>query len=88
MEHVSFYTLKDWQYLSSRRAYMSRSQVRINKTFQRNNVNIVLPTTFNICFGCSKEPYRLDRYFEYPQHMICLRNKKLVLLRTLGQRKL
>ena len=24
--------------------------------FQRKNVNIFLPISFNICFGCSKEP--------------------------------
>ena len=35
--------------------------------FGRISVKIFLPITFNICFGCSKEP---------PQHMFWLRNKK------------
>ena len=39
--------------------------------FQRKIVNFFLPMNFNICFGCSKEP------FEYPQHMFWLRNKKI-----------
>ena len=29
-----------------------------------------------MCFGCSKEPSHRDGSFEYPQHMIWLRNKK------------
>ena len=29
-----------------------------------------------MCFGCSKEPSHGDGSFEYPQHMIWLRNKK------------
>ena len=29
-----------------------------------------------MCFGCSKEPSHRDGYFEYPQHMFWLRNKK------------
>ena len=28
-----------------------------------------------ICFGCSKGPLCRDNSFEYPQHMLCLRNK-------------
>ena len=31
--------------------------------------NFVLPIRFNICFGCSKEPFHRDGSFEYPQHM-------------------
>ena len=31
-------------------------QVKISKNFQRKNVNIFLPISFHICFGCSKEP--------------------------------
>ena len=31
------------------------SQVKIIKNFQRKNVNIFLPISFNICFGFSKE---------------------------------
>ena len=26
------------------------------KKFQRKNVNIFLPISYNICFGCLKEP--------------------------------
>ena len=46
-------------------------------------VDIFLPISFNICFGCSKEPSHGDGSFEYPQHMFWLRNKKnSFLLRT------
>ena len=44
---------------------------------QRKNVSICVPVSFNICFGCSKEPSHLDGSFEYPQHMFWLRNKKI-----------
>ena len=40
-------------------------------------VNIFLPISFNICFGCSKEPSQCDGSFEYPQHMFWLRKRKL-----------
>ena len=55
-------------------------QVKINKNFQRKIVNIFLPITFSICFGCSKEPSHWDGSFEYPQHMFWLRNKKIIFL--------
>ena len=29
-------------------------------------------------FGCSKEPPHRDVFFEYPQHMFWLRNKKTI----------
>ena len=29
-----------------------------------------------MCFGCSKEPFHRGGSFEYPQHMVWLRNKK------------
>ena len=32
------------------------SWVKINKTFEHKIVNIFLPISFKICFGCSKEP--------------------------------
>ena len=41
-------------------------------------VNIFLPISFNISFGCSKEPSR-DGSFEYPQHKFWLRNKNIFL---------
>ena len=37
---------------------------------------IFLPSNLNICFGCSKEPSHWDGSFEYPQHMVWLRNNK------------
>ena len=40
-------------------------------------MDISLPIGFNICFGCSKEPSHLDGSFEYPQHILSLRNKKI-----------
>ena len=30
-----------------------------------------------MCFVCSKEPSHRDGSFEYPQHMLLLRNKKI-----------
>ena len=33
----------------------SRSKVKVDKIFERKIVNIFLPMSFNICFGCSKE---------------------------------
>ena len=51
--------------------------VLINKIFERKNVNIFLPISFNICFGCLKEPSYWDGSFVYPQHMFWLRNKKI-----------
>ena len=32
------------------------AKVQINKIFEGKIVNIFLPISFNICFGCSKEP--------------------------------
>ena len=37
-------------------------------------MNIFLPISFNMCFGCTKERYGS---LEYPQHMFWLRNKKI-----------
>ena len=39
-------------------------------------VIIFLSISFNMCFGCSKEPSQQDSSFEYPQHMFWLRSKK------------
>ena len=47
--------------------------------FERIIVNIFLPISFNMCFGCSKEPSQLDGSFKHPQHMFRLRNKKKML---------
>ena len=51
--------------------------------FERNIVNIFLPISFNIGFGCSKEPSYRDGSFEYPEHMFWLRNKKIYILYAL-----
>ena len=56
------------------------TQVWISNLFQHTIVNIFLPIIFSICFGCSKEPSHRDGSFEYPQHMLWLRNKKLIFL--------
>ena len=54
------------------------------QNFECKIINIFLPISFNICFGCSKEPSHWDGSFEYPQHMFWLRNKKIkFLVRTL-----
>ena len=45
--------------------------------FELEIVTIFLPISYNICFGCSKEPSHRDGSFDYPQHMIWLRNKKI-----------
>ena len=47
------------------------------QTFWAKIVNIFLPSSFNICFGCSKEPSHWDGSFEYPQHMFWLKSKKI-----------
>ena len=41
-------------------------------------MNIFLLISFGIYCGCSKELSNWDGSFEYPQHMIWLRNKKIV----------
>ena len=39
-------------------------------------VNIFLAISYNMCFGCSKEPSNWDSSLEYQQHMFWLKNKK------------
>ena len=41
-------------------------------------VNIFLPVSFNISFGCSKEWFHRDGSFKYSQHIFWLRNKKII----------
>ena len=48
--------------------------------FERKIVNIFIPISLSICFGCSKGPSHWDGSFEYPQHMFWLRNKKIIFL--------
>ena len=38
------------------RALLVHTHFYINKIFECKIVNIFLPISFNICFGCSKEP--------------------------------
>ena len=52
-------------------------KVKINNIFKHKTVNIFLPISHKICFGCSQEPSHWDGSFEYPQHMFWLRNKKI-----------
>ena len=40
-------------------------------------VNIFLPISLNICYGCYKDLSHWDGSFEYPQHTFWLRNKKI-----------
>ena len=53
------------------RTYQIKNQynLKINKSFERKIVNIYLSISFNICFGCSREPSHSDGSFEYPQHI-------------------
>ena len=45
------------------------AQVQINKNFQRKNVNIFLPISFNRCCGYSKEP---------SQYVLCAQKNHLI----------
>ena len=49
---------------------------QLSKIFKHKIVIIFLSISLTMCFGCSKEPSHPDGSFEYPQHMIWLRNKK------------
>ena len=46
------------------------------KQIEHKIVNIFLPIIFNICCGFSKEPSQWDGSFDYPQHMLWMKNKK------------
>ena len=52
----------------------------INKNIQHKIINIFLLIIFSIYFGCSKEPSHWDGSFEYPQHILWLRSKKIIFL--------
>ena len=57
----------------------------MNTIFESKIVNIFMPISFNICFGCSKDPSHSDGSVEYPQQMFWLQNKKNnILLHTLN----
>ena len=62
--------------VSSADGYCSNKTIQlISSTFEGKIVNIILPISYNICFGCSIEPSHWDGSFEHPQHMFWLRNK-------------
>ena len=44
-----------------KKLYIDNTQVKINKIFESKIVNIFLPISFSICFGCSKEPSQLSQ---------------------------
>ena len=50
---------------------------QIHVIFYRKVVNTFLSTSFNICFGCSKEPFHWDGSFEYQQHVFLGKIRKL-----------
>ena len=50
----------------------------VKQNIQHKIAIIFLSISLNMCFGCSKEPSLRDGSFEYPQHMIWLRNKKII----------
>ena len=51
--------------------------------FEHNIVNIVLPISLSIRFGCSKEPSHGDGSFETPQHIYVLfRNENFFVFGT------
>ena len=52
--------------------------VKIIENFVPKTLNIFLSFSLNMSFGCSKKPSHLDSSFEYPQHMLWLRNKKII----------
>ena len=73
--------LKDWSALTCILSFFHR--FRLTKYFERKIINIFLPISFNIYFGCSKEPSHWDGSFEYPQHIFWLRNNWTLLI-TIG----
>ena len=50
----------------------------VKQKIKRKIEIIFLSISLNMCFGCSNEPSRRDGSFEYPQHMFCLKNKKII----------
>ena len=51
---------------------------QLRKNNLRKIVIIFLSISLTMCFGCSKETSHQDGSFEYPQHMVWLRNKKII----------
>ena len=52
------------------------SKVQLSKYSEHKNCDFFLSINLNMCFGCSKEPSHWDGSFEYPQHMLWIRNKE------------
>ena len=78
----TYHNNEDWQILRS--SNFSENYSGFDKQiFERKIVNIFLPISLIICFGCSKEPSQWDGSFEYQQHMFWLRNKKIKFWYTL-----
>ena len=56
VKQSSFYTDNLINCVFILKVIVAKSIIDLNKHFQRKIVNIFLPISFNICFGCSKEP--------------------------------
>ena len=54
------------------------------QNFECKIVNIFIPISFNVCFGCSKEPSYGDVSFECQQQMFWLEIRKLFFRYTLN----
>ena len=81
----SLWAYADLYLMLNTSSFISSFVMSVSKYFERKIVNIFLPISWNICFGCLKEPSHWDGSFEYPQHMFWLRNKKIIFsLRTLN----
>ena len=63
-------------YTDEKRLYFIFPHVKINKNFEHKIVNNFLPISFNICFGCSKEPSHREGSFEYSQHVLFEKSEK------------
>ena len=65
--------LETRQQLSSLWRIMNYTHSPDKHHFWYKIVNIFISISFNICFGCSKEPSHREGSFEYPQHMFWLK---------------
>ena len=55
----------------------SKIEIEIKKYITCKIGNFILSTICKMCFGCSKEPSQWDGSFEYPIHMLWLKNNKI-----------
>ena len=72
-KHVKFLSYGEESHVVAQ--MLSIIKDHLNKFFEHIIVILFLPVSFNMCFGCSKEPSHRDGSYEYPQHMFWLRNK-------------